>query len=126
MPSARKDTTPVAIDEELIEARYAQLGDFTVGFETYKQDVDPAPLFRGLPDDRCQCPHWGQVVSGEITFRWSDHDETYSAGDVYHAPGGHLPLIKAGTTVVEFSPTAELEQTMTIVEQNMAAMDVSS
>jgi hypothetical protein len=41
------------------------------------------------------------------------------AGDAYYAPPGHLPLVTAGTTVVEFSPTAELEATMSVVQQNV-------
>jgi hypothetical protein len=44
---------------------YADLGGYTVGFETFKVDADPAQFFRGLPDDRRQCPHWGDVVSGK-------------------------------------------------------------
>ena len=82
--------------------------------------MDPADFFRGLPDDRCQSPHWGVVQSGQITFRWADHDETYGAGDVYYAPPGHLPLITAGTSLVEFSPTADLGRTMAVVEANLA------
>ncbi len=90
-----------------IQGRYAELDGYTVGFESYPEDVDPAPLFRGLPDDRCQCPHWGVVQSGQITFRWADHEETYGAGDAYYAAPGHLPLITAGTSLVEFSPSDE-------------------
>ena len=95
MPSANRMSTPVAVDETEIEGRYAPLGDYTVSFETFKQDVDPAPYFVGLPDDRCQCPHWGVVTAGQLTFRWPDHEETYVAGDAYYAPPGHLPLITA-------------------------------
>ena len=121
MPSASRMTTPVAVDLPQIEGRYADLGGYTVGFETFPQDVDPAPLYAGLPDDRCQCPHWGVVQSGQVTFRWSDREETYGAGDAYYAAAGHLPLVTAGTTVVEFSPTAALGETMAVVEQNLAA-----
>ena len=120
MPSANKMTTPVAVDAPEIEARYAALDDYTVGFESYPRDVDPARYFAGLPDDRCQCPHWGTVVSGQLTFRWADREETFVAGDAYYAPPGHLPLITAGTSVVEFSPTDELEATMSVVERNLA------
>ena len=120
MPSANRLSTPVAVDEELIQARYAELDHYTVGFESYPQDVDPAPFFVGLPDDRCQCPHWGTVVSGQLTFRWADREETFVAGDAYYAPPGHLPLITAGTSVVEFSLTDELEATMSVVERNLA------
>jgi len=121
MPSASKATTPVAFDLDEIEGRYAEVGEHTVAFETYKQDVDPAPFFAGLPDDRCQCPHWGYVTAGRITFRWADRTETYEAGDAYYAPPGHLPLLSAGGSVVEFSPTAELARTMAAVEDNMKA-----
>lgn len=121
MPSASKMTTPVAVSDALIEGRYAQLGDFTVGFESFPSDVDPSRFFAGLPDDRCSCPHWGVVMSGQITFRWVDHEETFVEGDAYVAPPGHLPLIVAGTSVVEFSPSAELEKVQQVVGANLEA-----
>jgi hypothetical protein len=120
MPSANKMTTPIAVDLPVIQGRYAELDAFTVGFENYPEDVDPAPLFTGLPDDRCQCPHWGVVQSGQITFRWSDREETYGAGDAYFAGPGHLPLIAAGTSLIEFSPTDALQQTMSVIDANLA------
>jgi hypothetical protein len=119
MPCANRMTTPVAVDIDVLEGRYAPLGDYTVSFETFKQDADPAPYFVGLPGDRCQCPHWGMVTEGQLTFRWTDHEETYVAGDSYYAPPGHLPLVTAGTSIVEFSPTTGLEATMAIVEKNL-------
>jgi hypothetical protein len=126
MPSANRLATPVAVDEPPIEGRYAPLGGYTVSFETFKQDADPAPLFAGLPGDRCQCPHWGVVTSGQLTFRWVGHEETFVAGDAYYAPPGHLPLLSAGTTVVEFSPSAELEATMAVVGRNLAELGMSA
>jgi hypothetical protein len=126
MPSANRSSTPVAVDEPQIEGRYAQLDSYTVGFETFKEDVDPSPFFAGLPGDRCPCPHWGLVTSGRITFRWPDHEETYVAGDAYYAPPGHLPLLSAGTSVTEFSPTADLDRTMAVVQRNLAASGASA
>lgn len=121
MPAASKATTPLAVDEDLMEGRYAQVGSYTVGFETFRADADPAPLFRGLPDDRCQCPHWGHVVSGKIVYRYADHEEVYGAGDAYYAAPGHLPLVFAGTDLVEFSPTDAFNETMAVVARNMQA-----
>jgi hypothetical protein len=121
MPSANRISTPVAIDEPEIVARYASLGDYTVSFETFSQDIDPAQYFVGLPGDRCPCAHWGMVTEGQVTFRWADHDEIYEAGDAYYAPPGHLPLLTAGTSIVEFSPKAELDAMMAVVHQNLAA-----
>ena len=59
------------------------------------------------------------MTAGQLTFRWPDHDETYVAGDAYYAPPGHLPLVTGGTTIVEFSPTAELETTMAVIQKNL-------
>ena len=104
MPHTNKASTPVGVDIPEFEGRYVDLGGYTVAFETYKADADPAEFFRGLPDDRCQCPHWGVVLTGSISFRFADHTETYAAGDAYYAPAGHTPVMTAGTEVVEFSP----------------------
>jgi hypothetical protein len=121
MARTRKDEAPIMLDEPEIEGRYVELGDHTVAFETYHADVDPGPLFRGLPDDRCQCPHWGVVVSGRLVLRFPDHEETYTAGDAYSIVPGHLPLVFAGTEVVEFSPTEQLQATMAVLAANMSA-----
>ena len=121
MPSTNAASTPVELDLEFIEGRYAELGEYTVAFETYKQDYDPAAFFVGLPEDRCQCPHWGVVTTGSVTFRFADRLETYRAGDAYYVPAGHVPLVVAGSSVVEFSPTAQLNETLAIVGANVEA-----
>ena len=126
MPSANEATTPLSVDIPELKGRYAAMGDYTVGFETYPLEVDPAPYFVGLPEDRCQCPHWGVVTAGEITFRWADRMESYKAGDAYYADPGHLPLMTAGTSVVEFSPTAALEETMAVVGANLVKSGASA
>jgi hypothetical protein len=105
----------------VMEGRYGQLGNYTVGFESFREDVDATPLFRGLPDDRCQSPHWGYVERGRVTFRYADRDEVHEAGDAYYAPPGHIPVIEAGTDIVEFSPTDDYERTMAVVAGNLAA-----
>jgi hypothetical protein len=123
MPRTRKDEAPLLVDDPEIEGRYAELGGWTVSYEAFRADADPAPLFRGLPDDRCQCPHWGVVVSGRVVMRYPDHDETFTAGDAYYIPPGHLPLVFEGAEVVEFSPTEQLQTTMAVLGANMAAQE---
>ena len=90
-------TTPVAIDLDVVEGRYAEIDDLTVSFESFKQDLDVTPYFRGLPGNACPCRHSGYVTSGQVTFRWPDHEETYVQGDAYVAGPGHRPLIATGT-----------------------------
>jgi hypothetical protein len=122
MPKASKETASRVEDMGLMEGRYEELGGYTVGFETFRDDADATPLFKGLPDDRCQSPHWGYIAKGRVTFRFADRDEVYEAGDAYYAPPGHIPVIESGTEIIEFSPTGEYEHTMQVVAQNLAAM----
>jgi len=121
MPRTSKTEAPIALDEPVIEGRYVELDGYTVAFETHKADMDPAEFFKGLPDDRCQCPHWGTVLSGKMVFRYADHEEVFQAGDAYYGAPGHLPLMFAGTEVVEFSPTDALEKTMDVIGKNLEA-----
>jgi len=122
MPKASKESASRVEDMGVMEGRYEELGGYTVGFETFREDADGTPVLKGLPDDRCQSEHWGYVVTGRITFRFADHEETYETGDAYYAPAGHVPLISAGTEVIEFSPTAELMRTMETIGRNVAAL----
>jgi EutQ-like cupin domain len=122
MAKASKATASEHVELGGYEGHFEDFGPYTVAFETYTADAELAPLFVGLPDDRCQCPHMGHVLKGKVKFTFADGtEETYEAGDAYYAPPGHVPTLYAGTEVVEFSPTAELQQTMAVVERNMAA-----
>jgi hypothetical protein len=122
MPGTSRARAAEVFVAEGFEGRYEALdGGYTVGFERYDQDQDPGELFRGLPDGRCQSPHWGYVISGKLVMRYADREETYEAGDAYYAPPGHTPLLFAGTEVVEFSPTDALGETMAVVAENLAA-----
>lgn len=122
MPKVSKESASHVEAMPGFEGRYEQLGDYTVGFERFDDAIDAAPLFAGLPDDRCQSPHYGLVVAGSITFTYADGSETIEAGEAYFAPPGHTPAIAAGTEIVEFSPTAQLQQTMEVVARNAAAL----
>jgi hypothetical protein len=122
MPKASKETASTVEDMGVMEGRYEELGGYTVGFETFRKDADAAPLMKGLPDDRCQSPHWGYVVSGKVTFSYADREEVCEAGDAYYAEPGHVPAVIAGTEVIEFSPTGDYERTLEVIGKNMAAM----
>src|SRR2546423_15417563 len=121
MPKASKESASHVEDMGVLESRSEELGGYMVEFTTFREDADATPIFRGLPDDRCQSPHWGYVLRGKLTLRYADHDEEYAEGDAYFAPPGHVPAVTAGTEVVEFSPTDEMAQTMAVVARNMAA-----
>jgi hypothetical protein len=103
--------------------RSQELDGYTVNFVTFHEDIDATPLMKGLPDDRCQCPHWGYVITGRVQFRYPDREEVYEAGDAFYTPPGHVPFQhEPGTTFVMFSPTDELRPTEEAMERNMQAM----
>lgn len=70
-----------------------------LGFETYTADADMAPLFKGLPDNRCQCPHWGYVIKGKLVYHYASGDDIITTGEGYYARPGHTPEIFAGTEI---------------------------
>jgi hypothetical protein len=118
-----KSQAPESLEVEGYEGHFDELDGYTVGFETYTADADLAPLFAGLPDDRCQCPHWGYVLKGRLTYRYADGTEdTIESGEAYYARPGHTPVLFAGTEVVEFSPTDALQATLDVVDKNMESM----
>ena len=124
MPKVSKaSASQVEVMEGILEDRSEDLDGYMTGFTSFLADMDPAPFFKGLPDDRCQCPHWGYVIKGKYTFRFADREETYEAGDAFYVPPGHLPVMYAGTEIVEFSPAAELAKTMDVVMKNIAASE---
>lgn len=75
---------PLAFEEMGASSRQAEWGDLNIALETMPAGLDTAPIFVGLPDDRCQCPHWGYVTNGRMRISYRDHDEVVSAGDAYY------------------------------------------
>ena len=121
MPSSTREQLDVAMKMDGYEARMVQWGDTTVIFDEASAPADPAPLFKGLPDDRCQCEHYGYVLDGEIIVRYADSEEVIMAGAAYYIPPGHLPLIRTSAKTLEFTKTADLNKTMETVSRNVAA-----
>jgi hypothetical protein len=125
MPKVSRTTASQTVAVEGLEVHLERLdGGYTVCFESHTADGDLAALFRGLPGDVCHFPRWGYVVAGEVGFRFPDREETYRAGDAYYVPPGHTPIHHAGTELVEFSPTAPLDEALVVVAANLRAAGV--
>ncbi len=118
-----KEDVPVTLESGEVVIQEAEWENIHVGFETYNEEFDIAPLLRGLPDDMCQCPHYGYVLEGRMRVRYADsEEEIIEAGDAYYMKPGHSPVMEAGTELVEFSPKEKFRKTMEVVERNLAAM----
>lgn len=122
MPSVARDRIAETDDHGVVEERHEDVEGITIQFVTIREDVDVAPLLRGLPDDCCNCRHWGYVFKGKLTFDLGDGQEVYEAGDAFSITHGHIPSAEAGTEYLQFSPTEELRLVSAHMEKNMAAM----
>jgi mannose-6-phosphate isomerase-like protein (cupin superfamily) len=108
VPKVSKESAAHVEDHGPVEDRHEDVDGYTINFLTFRVDIDGAPLLKGLPDDKCTCPHWGYVLKGRITYRFGDHDEVFEAGDAFFVPAGHTPEVVAGTEYIQFSPSEEL------------------
>src|SRR5688572_10905277 len=123
MPKVSKESSKRCNDHGAVLDHADELNGYIVNFVLFRQDVDGTPLLKGLPDDRCQCAHWGYVMKGKMTFRYPDREEVYEAGDAFYAPPGHAPIKhEPGTEIVMFSPADEQRKTEAAMMKNMQRM----
>jgi hypothetical protein len=124
MPKVSKHSATQGGQYGPVTDRNDEVDGYTINFVSFAQDIDASPLLKGLPDDRCQCPHWGYVISGQATFRYADREEVFGPGDAFYTPPGHAPVKhEPGTEMVMFSPTHELRETEAVMRKNMEAME---
>ena len=116
-----KQDLPVAFEGEGMTSRRAEWGEMNVELQSIPAGMDTREWFKGLPDDRCQCPHWGYVIKGRLRITYKDHEEVLNAGDVYYMAPGHLPAVEEDAELVEFSPRGEYQKTMEVAARNLAA-----
>ena len=68
------------------EGRQIDAGEIRIAFESMPAQFPPdESLFKGLPNDRCQCDHWGYVFKGSFRVTYLDGpEEIIRAGEAYH------------------------------------------
>jgi hypothetical protein len=103
------------------DGRTVDWGDFRVAFETMPGQFPPDDsAFAGLPDDRCQCPHWGYLIKGSFQVTYTDgEEEVVRAGEAYHLRPGLFVQTLEPTEVVELSPVHQHDETMSVVARNL-------
>ena len=124
MPSISKDKLQSVSPAPGVEMSETKWGEMNVGFTTMREPavgMDMAPLFKGLPNDQCQAPHWGYILKGSIKVMYADREETFTAGQAYYMEPGHIPHINEPTEFVEFSPEEDMRKTMEVIQRNVEA-----
>jgi hypothetical protein len=104
-----------------------QFGDYYVNFSSIPAGMVRPELFKGLPEDACQCEHWGYLFKGRARFTYTDgSEEVISAGEAFYAPPGHVVEILEDSEFVQFStPKEAFEQLQEVTERNLEAMGES-
>src|SRR5215211_6315689 len=103
------------------KGRISELPDgYTVTFESIPAGMGGPELFKGLPDDACQSPHWGYLFKGRFKATYTDGSEdVVSAGEAYYLRPGHVFEALEDCETIEFSPKEPFEQLMEVVGKNM-------
>ncbi len=84
------------------------LGKISGEYFSLSAGVDTTPLFVGLEGNLCQCPHWGYVLSGQLTTTDAHGiQETVNANDMFYWPAGHNVKVNADAEIIMFSPQHE-------------------
>jgi hypothetical protein len=117
------EDTPVEMAmPPVAETRTAEGGGMTIAFERLSAGVETAPLFKGLPDDACQSPHWGYVLKGRARVISAGGGElVLEAGQAYYLAPGHNVVVEEDCELVEFSPTEARAATMEHAGRALAA-----
>ena len=75
-----------------------------IALERWHAGLDTAEMFADLPDGACQEPHWGYVLEGSVTMRYTDGtSETLRPGQAYYIRPGHNAHVDEDAEFVEFT-----------------------
>lgn len=95
--------TSVKLDD-LGEQHRAEDGGMLIALERWNTGLDTGEIFADLPDGACQEPHWGHILRGSVTMRYTDGTaETLRAGDTYYIRPGHNAHVDEDVELVEFT-----------------------
>jgi hypothetical protein len=105
MGTFTRDNTELAVDlENLGQQHRAEDGGMTIALERWNAGLDTAEMFADLPGGACQEPHWGYIVKGQVTMRYTDGTaETLRAGEAYYIRPGHNAHVDEDVEIVEFT-----------------------
>jgi len=89
--------------------------------------LDFSPLLQGLPDDKCQCPHWGYVFKGALHIGYTDGtEEVLKAGQIYYMPPGHTVWTTGeDTALLILGPEKEEKEVMEHIEKRQKELSTS-
>lgn len=82
------DLTP-ELEGPGVSIRRMDAGGLAMCLIRLEAGVSTDSLFAGLPDDRCQCAHWGYIIAGTMRVHGSDGPRDFEARETYYWDPGH-------------------------------------
>ena len=65
MTGKTREEAPVSIATDDVEVRTTEIGGgMCAAFLRMAKGTDMREALKGLPEDMCQCPHWGYISKG--------------------------------------------------------------
>jgi hypothetical protein len=119
---SKKEDIQKTLDSDTVTSYDTLMGDMAVSYVAVKKEMNLGPLLQGLPNNQCQARHWGFVLKGSFLVDYGDHKEICEAGEFFYTPPGHVPIVTAGTEIIQFTPKDENEKTVAGMMKNMAGM----
>lgn len=87
------------------------LGRISGEYFSLSAGVDTTPLFMGLEGNLCQSPHWGYLISGQVTTTDAEgNQESVNANDLFYWPAGHNVKVNEDSEIIMFSPQHQHSQ----------------
>lgn len=105
---SRRDV-PIVIADGGVEIRVLDQAGMMVGFAQLPAGADLRAATAGLPDDLCQCPHWGYMLKGRVRMHTANGHQDFAAGEAFYWAPGHAPEALEDSEYLDFSPTAEFQ-----------------
>lgn len=120
---ASREQLPLLLEAGPAQVRGSDWGGQRVAIVSVPAGTDFGPLLAGLPEDRCQGPHWGYLIRGKLRVSYSNGDEeTLTAGDFFHLPAGHTGFAEEATDFVEISDPGQHDQFLENARKNLASV----
>ena len=123
---ATKDELPIMLEAGPSLVRGIDWGEMRVSVVSVPAGTDFTPLLKGLPDDRCQGPHWGYMLKGRLRIQYAWGDEVLSAGDFYYMPPGHTGIAEEDTEFLEVVPPLLHQAFLDSASRNIQLMQAGS
>lgn len=107
MHTSKDELEPMVFGEYI--GRKVDAGGIRIAFESMPGQFPPdESVFKGLPNDRCQCDHWGYVFNGSFRVTYPDgSEEIVRTGEAYHLRPGHFVRTLEPVELLELSPVVE-------------------